>query len=425
MPMKISIDPVVASRIQTAWGQLDQWRPDLKNQILSAIQNAHLQAVQVAQSGTSPGVPAASHTMMLAQSALNNDADNVISSLEAGIVIAVGPDGVIWGTGKWEQFDPGWIEAFAVFLESLLPVVGGKHQFVNAPKTITIPDKVQIVLAGDWGTGEWRTPANPAPSTRVRKKMMELNADVTIHLGDVYYSGTEDEEQHLLTMLWPAAPLGAFSLNSNHEMYSGAKPYFAAISEAPFDKQGGCSYFALENDKWIIVGLDSAYFSPEGNLYMNGQLFNAGFPNEQNAFLLEKGVRAQQDGKKVIVLTHHNPVDDPGAHTNLLFDQVMNAFPGDNRPAYWYYGHQHLAAAYKPLGPKGVLCRCCGHGALPCGRASELADAANVVWHEARLANDPDVPQRVLNGFALLKLDGPNIQEVFYDENGGVAWSSS
>jgi hypothetical protein len=48
-----------------------------------------------------------------------------------------------------------------------------------------------------------------------------------------------------------------------------------------------------------------------------------------------------------------------------------------------------------------------------------------VVWYEKRLANDPDVPQRVFNGFATLRLDGPNIQETFYDENGGVAWASS
>jgi hypothetical protein len=158
---------------------------------------------------------------------------------------------------------------------------------------------------------------------------------------------------------------------------------------------------------------------------MNGQLFKDGFPNEQNAFLLEKGVRAQLDGKRVIVLTHHNGIDDPGVNTNLLYEQVMNAFPGDYGPAYWYYGHQHLAAVYKPIGPKGVRCRCCGHGALPCGKASELAGSPNIVWHEDRLANDPDLPERVLNGFAVLQLDGPDIQEVFYDENGGVAWKSS
>ena len=70
--------------------------------------------------------------------------------------------------------------------------------------------------------------------------------------------------------------------------------------------RAGCSYFALENDNWVIVGLDSAYFSPEGNLYTDGLLFDANHPNDQNAFLLQKGVQAQLDGKKVIVLTHHN-----------------------------------------------------------------------------------------------------------------------
>ncbi len=208
-------------------------------------------------------------------------------------------------------------------------------------------------------------------------------------------------------------------------MYSGAQPYFNAISHAPFDKQAGCSYFALENDNWVIVGLDSAYFSPEGNLYTDGLLFDANHPNDQNAFLLQKGVQAQLDGKKVIVLTHHNGLDDPGINTNILFDHVMNAFPGNSGPAYWYWGHQHLAVVYKPHGPAGVSCRCCGHGALPCGRASVLANSPNVVWHEDRLANDPDIPERVLNGFAMLTLDGPNIREAFYDETGKLAWASS
>jgi hypothetical protein len=46
-----------------------------------------------------------------------------------------------------------------------------------------------------------------------------------------------------------------------------------------------------------------------------------------------------------------------------------------------------------------------------------------VDWFEARLAKDPEIPHRVLNGFAMLTLDGPNLKETFYDENGGVAWS--
>jgi len=425
MPRTISLDPVLSSRIKSAMGQLRELRPDLAAQIESAMQDAHAQAKSVSQTRALPPGPAATHTMMLAGSALTNDSDAVVSCLEAGIVIGVGPDGAIWGTGKWEQLDPGWIEAFAVFLESLLPIIGGKHPFVNAPQTIRIPNQARIGLAGDWGTGEWRTLTNPAPSTRVGAEMAKLNPDVTIHLGDVYYAGTSDQEQHLLTLLWPQGSLGSFALNSNHEMYSGAKPYFNAISRPPFAQQRGCSYFALENDHWVIVGLDSAYFSEEGELYMNGRLFTENFPNEQQAFLLEKGVRAQLDGKKVIVLTHHNGLDDPGLNTNVLFRHVTNAFPNNDGPAYWYWGHQHLAVVYQPQGPAGVHCRCCGHGALPCGVASVLAHSPQVPWHENRLAGDPDVAERVLNGFAMLTLDGPEIEEAFYDENGALAWSSS
>jgi hypothetical protein len=57
-----------------------------------------------------------------------------------------------------------------------------------------------------------------------------------------------------------------------------------------------------------------------------------------------------------------------------------------------------------------------------------MEDQTNVLWYEKRSAKDPDFQgqpdklQRVLNGFAMLYLDGPIIQEVFYDENGGVAW---
>jgi hypothetical protein len=51
-----------------------------------------------------------------------------------------------------------------------------------------------------------------------------------------------------------------------------------------------------------------------------------------------------------------------------------------------------------------------------------LQSDPNVAWYENRPANDPDIPQRVLNGFTMVYLDDANIEEVFYDENGGIAW---
>ena len=413
--MKISIDPVISSRIKAAWSQLT---PDQQRQLGPGILSANQQAVTVAQTRKAPSTPAEPHHLLLANSALSNDSDGVLASLDAGTVVAVGPDGVIWGTGKYEEFDPGWTEAFAVYLESLLPLVGGKHPFITDPQVIPIPDDVQIGMAGDWGTGNWRTAANPAPGTDVGNHMEILQPHLTIHLGDVYYAGTSDQEQHLLVNIWPKGSTGSLALSSNHEMYSGAKPYFAAISNIPFAMQKGCSYFALENANWVIVGLDSAYFSPEGGLYMDGLL---GPDNGiQVQFLQQQAAK----GKKIIVLTHHNGLTEDGGSATNLWRQVMSAFAAGIGPAYWYWGHVHAGVVYEPKAPGNVLCRCIGHGALPWGQASELAGNPNVMWYENRSANDPDIPQRVLNGFAMLYLDGPNIREVLYDENGGVAWHS-
>jgi hypothetical protein len=75
---------------------------------------------------------------------------------------------------------------------------------------------------------------------------------------------------------------------------------------------------------------------------------------------------------------------------------------------------------YQPL--NGVQCRCTGHAALPWGYASEL-DNPSVAWFEARNAGDPSDKLRVYNGFTFLQLDGANLNETFYDENGGIAWT--
>ncbi len=160
--MKISIDPVIAGRIKAAWNKLT---PAQRGQLAPLVLDAHQQAVTVAQTRKAPTDPAAAHYLVLAHSVLNNDSDGVVASLESGVVIDVGPDGVMWGTGKYQQFDPGWTEALASYLETL--AFGGNHPFMAIPQAIPIPDDVQIGLVGDWGTGDWRPAPNLAPSTDV------------------------------------------------------------------------------------------------------------------------------------------------------------------------------------------------------------------------------------------------------------------
>jgi hypothetical protein len=83
----------------------------------------------------------------------------------------VADDGTLLGTEKYEAFDPGWLEALAVWLEN---VPQAKGPFSSDPQVITISDKVTVAMAGDWGTGDWRRADNPAPATKVAKGIAAL-----------------------------------------------------------------------------------------------------------------------------------------------------------------------------------------------------------------------------------------------------------
>jgi hypothetical protein len=413
--MKINIDPVIASRVRTAWANLPA---DQKSRITPLVMKAHQRAITASQAGVPPAPDAAlGHVLTLAFTAISHDLDGVLGKLDAGLVIGADESGEIWGTGKYEQLDPGWLEAGAEWLEHLAL---GKHAFSTTPVVLQIPNDIQIGLAGDWGAGDWRTPANPAPSTDVRDHMAFLQPHLTIHLGDTYYAGTQGEVQHLLVNLWPKGSMGSLTLNSNHEMYSGGGAYFDAINSSPFEMQKGCSYFALENDSWVTVGLDSAYYADPEQLYRDGALFPTEGAQVQLDFLKAQVAK----GKKVIILTHHNGLAQDGSSQTNLWAQVMSAFPANSGPDYWYWAHVHCGAVYQPqkTGAASVLCRCCGHGSLPCAAAPEMSKSPNVVWYENRLAHDPDIPLRVLNGFTMLYVHGSSLDEVFYDENGGIAW---
>lgn len=332
--------------------------------------------------------------------------------------------GAIYGMGDYQRFDEGWVESVISWMVSR----GHKHKPFPAGTdvVIPIPDEVTIVLSGDWGTGDWGDAAHPAPSTKIRHFIPTLKPHITIHLGDVYYSGDEGEVMDNLINIWPQGSIGSFALNSNHEMYAeGGRAYFEkTLRSDVFRLQGGQSFFALENAGWVIVGLDSAYFSEFKSLYENGSLAGSAGNTAQLEFLKKQATK----GKKVILLSHHNGLhdNDDGTETpKPIWQQVMDCFPAGSPPVLWYWGHRHNATVYAPR--DGVHCRCAGHGALPWGHATLLQsgkDAGNIDWFEDRNANDPQVPVRLLNGFACLEIRQSDVAETFYDENGGVAWKS-
>jgi hypothetical protein len=349
-------------------------------------------------------------------------------------------DGTILGFGPYQDLDPEWLQALLDYLNTLVnpndirpfrptesaapyckPLAGG-----SGP--------IRIALLGDWGTGPFDA-GGYHPATNVMQTLTQFAPDYIVHLGDVYYSGEETgspahrEESEKLVQMWPAMPPErSFSLNSNHEMYSGGQGYYGTALgrdptvTTPFRHQNGLSYFALTGGSRAIVGLDSAYFD-SSPMRMNGGLGSVS-RDPQIDFL--RDLAATHD--KLILLTHHNPMATDGSKASGKLWQQIKALTRPGQVQVWYWGHVHLGILYAKtslLGKAGIRAGCSGHGAIPIGDAWGLNAKPGISWRSCKLVGGAAPANRVKNGFALLTLtqDG-GITEEFYDADNPIAVAS-
>lgn len=379
----------------------------------------------------------------------------------------VGNDGTIFGEARYEQLDTKWMIAMLNYVLNLVhpediyqPFPHPKLQPLALSPKAPGPGKPAnqepvLGVIGDWGGGKYQENGKngsvvSSPAMRVIADVQEQAIDYLIHLGDTYYAGTADsrlgpdsahEEQDNLVDLWPDQGDGRnFTLNSNHEMYGAGKGIFGtALTQSEYFKaQNGASVFALEypiqssggagGQSWLVLGLDSAYYSDTKNgikMYMEGAIGTEGFlsiDRHREQMDMISDVCAGHQGP-VMVMTHHNPCDTITAETNILYEQVCKAIGAP--PALWYWGHVHNGIVYDRMITgeatySATRSRCCGHGAVPFGPAWGLEDEQvkdNIAYyahcHDPEFADD--VP-RVKNGYALVTLhqDG-GFTESFYE----------
>jgi hypothetical protein len=374
------------------------------------------------------------------------------SAISKGIVVAVTRDGTIMGTGKYEQLDPGWFWSAFNFAINLL-----KHSSVVSFKavptgqqnnidlsSISTAGSLRIAIVGDWGTGTWGTDPQNCPAARVANDIVNQQnpVDCIVHLGDVYYAGTgphrrpKDEEQDnfyapwaQFINMWGADSSGrSFTLNSNHEMYGGAHGYYevALQPNGYFDKQNCCSYFTLSFGTWLIICVDSAYYSDK--FYMDGRLFTDKAKDQKQLEFLQ-GISTT--GKQTIVMSHHTGFDFKGKKTNVLWDQLTGTPASGNAgivPDFWYWGHTHNGVVYNqtPVSDIKTQCRIVGHGAIPFGWAKDFKhhQPPNVDYYAHTQVTGSKV--LVKNGYAIITLnsDGTIKEEMFEEGNPAPVWCS-
>ena len=336
-----------------------------------------------------------------------------LGPVEEGFTIVTGI-GTIIGFGKYMTLDPGWLTMVITWLK----YYGDVYERPKMVTRIPIADDVSLGLVGDWGTGFYRNAPNVAPAENVAGLLAQLMPDYSFHLGDVYYTGLPEdnltqfpptEGKHFLD-IWPRARLSTFALNSNHDMYPGAYGFFGeALASPKFEAQQQSSIIWLENTHWIILGLDSAYSASWVGLYGEGHL-------EQ--FQLDLITQAASTGKRILLMCHHNGLEEVGTTKRHLWNQIVKAL--DGAEAWWYWGHAHLGTVYTKT--DGIYPRCSGHGGIACGRAEDVLNSSAVEWCEEKNAGDPDIAVRVMNGLTHITLNGRTITEVFFDEKGTPGW---
>ena len=314
---------------------------------------------------------------------------------------------------KYDEHDIlGWIGSVFTWWRKIVP-----EPWRTPP---TVPDpigkgrKLRMAMLADWGTGLYGAP--------VCARSIEADAkpfDLLLHLGDIYYSGTENEARTRFLDKWPKRPEAlSRACNANHEMYTGGEGYFRAVLPA-FGQPA--SYFALQNDDWLLVGLDSAYEDHD-------------LAGDQVAWL-ERIVQAAGT-RKVVLFTHHQPyslLDGQGPKLVTKLGRLL----AERRIFAWYWGHEHRCVLYDAHPAWGLLGRCIGHGGYPYFRdkLSELPVSEGKVWRRMEAKNLVpggiilDAPNPYVegeeekygaNGYVTLEFDEHRLNEMIHAPDGSV-----
>ena len=167
--------------------------------------------------------------------------------------------------------DPKWITTINEYVKYFGPT-GNLREIpyikpsTVGPKVIKIKASARIGLVGDWGTGA-------APAKRVLAQLGAQNPDVVIHLGDIYYSGTEEEcRTNFVDVVdnvleRATKDIAVYTLAGNHDMYCGGIGFYAMLKglNKPAMAQPA-SFFCLraQDNSWQLLAMDTGKhdFSP-------------------------------------------------------------------------------------------------------------------------------------------------------------------
>ena len=273
---------------------------------------------------------------------------------------------------KFGSNDPDWVTKIAE--ATLDRIAQGNHPFNPQPAEFVIPqDDARVVIVGDWGSGLPRAlDVARWMAAEVADALAHDRAVHVIHLGDVYYSGDTVEYQRrmLADGAWPVtvdrarAGVTSWTLNGNHDMYSGGYGLFdTCLGDERFAAQHsadgkGTSFFRIRTPSWDLVGLDTSW---------NPDVLSKGLVGVLEDPQAEQVIQwAGESDRKLMILSHHQLISayDLGDLGTVLPYKLQPLLDG-KRIAAWLWGHEHRCMGFADAEQRIPFVRCIGHGGVP------------------------------------------------------------
>jgi len=260
---------------------------------------------------------------------------------------------------RYSVCDPLWAKTLLEFDNNHQPIPYRHYESIDDYVLELGDEKVTIAFVSDWGTG---TPL----ARNVMRCIGQMQPDIVIHLGDVYYSGTKKEMQdHFLSVVQEHLPekTRVFNLAGNHDLYAGGTGYYWLLDQIGQP----ASYFCLRNEHWQILGIGAP---PE--IGKPSSALSAIPSVEKKEVTWHQHKIQTAAGRKTVMLSHYQLFTASGNigrtadNRPLALNPVLyEAFSSQLKDIdLWLWGHEHNMIAFEPYAglQRG---RCIGSGAIP------------------------------------------------------------
>lgn len=314
--------------------------------------------------------------------------------------------------------DPSYKAAITQFLKFLKDDGVVPYQRWVNPDDFIIEGRLDanavVGIVADWGTGE------PEALEVLRQVKENHQPQVAIHLGDIYYAGTEYEVENYFYQPWkrildiPNSNILSMAVAGNHDMYAGGKPFYNLLNKLKIDNKINstpASYFCLRNEHWQLIGLDTA---------LHDRLIGGPTYLEDSEVEWLKHKFDTANGRRTILLSHHqlfsaNDSFDGKSYNEKLYDQVKDFLP---QTALWLWGHEHDQVIFDPFMnlERG---RCIGGSAFPVGNFEMPLTVKNADVPFNKNVSLSKGKAFYHHCYTILKLNGKQATVYYYEDRDG------